>query len=133
MMKTIFPKIVRAVSAFFLFFSSIGVYTTVTSAGKSIYDAGEYMTWIESVSGNSIAEAYYNYHGMVYQGLGNAIANASGIILVVGIIGAFWLAMPLIVDLFPEKHAPKKCPQCGRTMPYNAIFCTGCGQKFEDK
>lgn len=147
----------RVVLAVLLFFFSIIVFGVIIApAGFSIAEAGKEMTYVRSVGGNSIAEAYYQLHGEVYVGFGNVIACIGVVFCLVGCFISGWILKPVItsnkskIETFtndvkgrvtratqeltkPATHyntandATKKCSNCGSQLEDDSAFCTKCG------
>ena len=97
-MEKKFPTWARIISSIIVFFSSIGIYATVSSAGKEMIEYGNEMARLRSQSGTSVAEHYYQLHGEIYAALGSAIANGIAVVLIVGIAITLWLIYPVIVE-----------------------------------
>ena len=57
------------------------------------------MANIQSVGGNSIAEAYYQLQGMIYANFGRMIEQGAGLILV----AAISLVILILCPIFTEK------------------------------
>lgn len=152
-----FPDWARIISAFIIFFSSIGIYISVSTAGHNIINAGEAMVRLRSVGGTSLAEAYYQLHGEIYIGIGNALANGVAVILITGILLSLWLVYPVLsfkkaadaqshpspqTDPIPPQREAQStegknsqntisCTACGSPLPAEAAFCSTCGCKIE--
>ena len=92
------PNWLRIVAAVIILFSSIGIYASVRDAGSSMAEAGDRMSRLSSVNGNTVAEHYYKLHGQVYEAMGSAIANSIAIVLIAGIVISAWLICPVIIE-----------------------------------
>ena len=90
-------KITRIIAALFLFFPMFGVYQAIEKAGQNIIEYGNKMANIQSVGGNSIAEAYYQNHGIIYANLGRVIEQGSGLILIVAVALVILILRPIFI------------------------------------
>lgn len=136
----------RALLAIALFFITLIVFGIVMAMGITIIEAGNEMTELRSVGGNSIAEAYYQLQGQVYCGFGGLILLIGSVLWLSGWGGVCWM----IVDANRPKSSRaanpggaavqgksgsmgtnaacrNRCGQCGAPLSGESDFCAECG------
>lgn len=136
----------RALLAIALFFITLIVFGIVMAMGITIIEAGNEMTELRSVGGNSIAEAYYQLQGQVYCGFGGLILLIGSVLWLSGWGAVGWI----IVDANRQKISRaanpggsavqgksgsmgtnaacrNRCGQCGAPLSGESDFCTECG------
>lgn len=79
------PSWLRALLGIFGIFFSIGAFVGMMTAGIQMNDFGEEMSFLRSVSGDSLAEHYYRLNGEIYSCFGDAIIGASFLVLLLGL------------------------------------------------
>ena len=89
---------VRIISAIVIFIFTIIIFASVTHAGKEMIDYGNSMSRLRSISGESLAERYYQLHGEIYECMGSVIVNGAIVLCLVGIGIAIWLILPVITE-----------------------------------
>lgn len=98
-MKKELTKNERITIACFIFFSTLIFCGFIMgSAARGIIEAGEDMSYIRSVGGNSINESYFQAHGYIYICIGKILMSLSILSCLVAGFVSGWIIKP-IVDL----------------------------------
>ena len=140
-MRSTNVKIICIIFVVLIFILTIVIGTEFSNAASEIEKWGGNMSELRSQSGNSVAEAYYQYHGRIYIGQSKLITAIGSIICVLGIAGTgaiLWSALKkktasVTTDAIASQNVQANCPQCGEVIVASSHFCTKCGYKLANK
>ncbi|MGL4999277.1 MAG: hypothetical protein ACRC5T_09940 [Cetobacterium sp.] len=89
--KNMLPLIIAILIVFFAIYLKVSISSTLEGAAKMAYSGAYDLSTVQSVGGNTIAEAFYQGMGEYYKGqykilieIGNGIGN---LIVVVSLVG----------------------------------------------
>lgn len=87
----------RIIIACFIFFSTLIFCGFIMgSAARGIIEAGEDMSYIRSVGGNSINESYFQAHGEIYICIGKILMSLSILSCLVAGFVSGWIIKPIV-------------------------------------